>query len=146
MSQDERRQRAGHYVMGMLDERERERAERDLEVDAAFREAVVEAAERLNVFPSRPAGGATDEAWREVAARIKALPHMREVPAPALPAAAPGGQSFGRRRTDVAPKTPARPAGVGLHHVPGKRGVLLAAVMLAVFALGYAAGVFTTMP
>ena len=37
----DRMSRAGSYVLGLMDEADRERAERDLEIDPAFRDAVV---------------------------------------------------------------------------------------------------------
>ena len=57
MGNDDRMERAGNYVRGLLDDRERARAERDLELDPAFREAVVEQAERMHVL-HRPASAA----------------------------------------------------------------------------------------
>ena len=42
--------RAGSYVLGLMGEAERERAERDLEVDAEFRDAVLHIAERLHLI------------------------------------------------------------------------------------------------
>ncbi len=36
-----RMDRAGRYVLGLMDDEERERAERDLEIDPAFRDAMV---------------------------------------------------------------------------------------------------------
>ena len=69
----ERMARASEYVLGRMRPAERERAERDLETDAEFRFAVMSVAERMRRF------GGTDEeeAWRGIAQRLEALPHMR---------------------------------------------------------------------
>lgn len=42
--------RAGDYVLGLMNDAEREPAERDLEIDPDFRDAVVQLAERLHIF------------------------------------------------------------------------------------------------
>ncbi|RWF72704.1 MAG: hypothetical protein EOQ34_11225 [Mesorhizobium sp.] len=46
--------RAGDYVFGLMDERERARAERDLEIDPAFRDAVLRLAERMRALEPQP--------------------------------------------------------------------------------------------
>lgn len=70
--------RAGNYVLGLMDRRERERAEHDLEIDPGFRNAVLRVAERMHMFDT--SGGTkaagTDD-WSAVAARIAELPQMR---------------------------------------------------------------------
>ncbi len=70
--------RAGNYVLGLMDRRERERAEHDLEIDSGFRDAVFRVAERMHMFD---AAGATKAAgkddWSAVAARIAEMPQMR---------------------------------------------------------------------
>lgn len=81
VSDAERMARAGEYVLGRMNDRERERAERDLETDARFRAAVVAVAERMRYFSSGrgdPARAAAAEAmWAGLAARLAALPHMQ---------------------------------------------------------------------
>lgn len=71
--------RAGNYVLGLMDRRERERAEHDLEIDPGFRDAVFRVAERMHMFDA--AGAASTAAgkddWSAVAARIAELPQMR---------------------------------------------------------------------
>ncbi|MDW6025513.1 hypothetical protein SAZ10_27495 [Mesorhizobium sp. BAC0120] len=70
--------RAESFVLGLMNDAERQRAERDLEIDPVFREAVLEFAGRLQVLdvvPQKAIGGA--EHWKLIAARIAALPHMR---------------------------------------------------------------------
>ena len=76
----DRMTRAGNYVLGLMNDSERERAERDLEIDSSFREAVVEVAERMHVFDHRPAPEeATDDSWKMIKERIDGMPQMRQV-------------------------------------------------------------------
>ncbi|MBX3577442.1 MAG: hypothetical protein KF723_09530 [Rhizobiaceae bacterium] len=77
-AESDRLERAGRYVLGLMDATERSRAERDLEFDAAFRAAVVGVAERMHLFDL---GGTNAEApsWKNVAGAIAAMPHMRAV-------------------------------------------------------------------
>lgn len=49
-SESDRIARASDYVRGLMNDAERERAERDLEIDPAFRDEVVRLAERMHVF------------------------------------------------------------------------------------------------
>ena len=69
--------RASKYVLGLMDENDRMRAERDLEIDPAFREAVVAVAERMQLLDLNPAGAAHPDFWRAISARITYLPQMR---------------------------------------------------------------------
>lgn len=68
--------RAGNYVLGLMDRRERERAEHDLEIDPGFRDAVFRVAERMHMFDAAAAAGKDD--WSAVAARIAEMPQMRK--------------------------------------------------------------------
>lgn len=154
--------RAERYVLGLMDDEERERAERDLEVDPAFREAMVEMADRMHVFNRAPAAGETQpDAWRLVKERIAAMPQMRAAETDWKAQSgrtAPDGEAppdkpvaFGRRRSDrlhamTAPETPPRRVGMGLHSVPGRRALALALALIAAFALGYVAGVLSGGP
>jgi hypothetical protein len=143
--------RAERYVLGLMDEEERERAERDLEMDAAFRQAMVEMAERMHVFDHMPAAEKTpDDDWRLLKERIAAMPQMRAAPTVEPVASTPEPAEpkviFGRRRSDrlhamIIPETPPRTIGTGLHSVPSRRALILALALIAAFALGYAAGV-----
>lgn len=152
----DRIERAERYVLGLMDDDERERAERDLEVDAAFREAMVEMAERMHVFDRAPAAGeAPSDDWRLIKERIEAMPQMRAAEAGEL---APSGLepaepkvTFGRQRSDrlhatIIPETPPRTVGMGLHSVPGRGALVLALALIAAFALGYVAGVSSIAP
>ncbi|EHK59394.1 hypothetical protein [Allomesorhizobium alhagi] len=125
IDEGDRLARAGHYVLGLMDDEERERAERDLERDGAFRDAVLRLAERMHVLDADPA---PDGRWRAISERIAELPQMRGVaPAVALAAQQIAGRAAIRR--------------IGLHSIPGWRAVLAAACLIAAFALGYVAGI-----
>ena len=50
VSESDRIARAGEYVLGLMNDKDRERAERDLEVDPAFRDAVARLAEQMYFF------------------------------------------------------------------------------------------------
>jgi anti-sigma-K factor RskA len=138
--QGDRMARAGNYVLGLMDDGERERAERDLEIDPSFRDAVVLIAERMHVFDHIAAPGKVpDGVWKQIKQRIAEMPQMRAMATPEPPA------TFGRRRSDARRDTimPAAPKvrRIGLHSIPGWRAALLAASLIAAFALGYVAGV-----
>lgn len=148
----DRMDRAGRYVLGLMDDDERERAEHDLEIDPAFRNAMVEVAERMHVFDHMPAPDkAPQDDWRLIKDRISAMPQMRPGPTSLEPTPAestqPGPQAaFGRRRSDkkrdtIIPETPARTIGMGLHSAPERRSFVLAVCLIAAFVLGYVAGV-----
>lgn len=125
MTLRDRMARAEDYVLGLMDEHERVRAERDMEVDPEFRECVLNLAQKLQRLHDmkRPAGSA-DEAWNEIAARIASLPHM-------------AGEAIRvPRARDLAPRPP---IGRGLHALGGRRGLAVALGLIAVFALGYLA-------
>lgn len=71
--------RAGNYVLGLMDRRERERAEHDLEIDPGFRDAVFRVAERMHMFDAGAAAAAAGkDDWSAVAARIAEMPQMRK--------------------------------------------------------------------
>jgi len=142
----DRSTRAGIYVLGLMSDNERERAERDLETDQAFREAVIEAAERMHMFehgmaPEKPA----DDTWREVKRRIDGLPQMRNGARSAPPSTPGAPVSFGRRRSDTQRETilaPDRPklARTGFKSAALRRAAVMAVCLMAAFALGYLAG------
>lgn len=117
----ERLARAGNYILGMMNDAERERAEHDLEVDDAFRNAVIHVAERMHLFEAPGSDGRSD-GWEAVAARLAELPQMRT--APLAEAMTP------------APRAPARQAVAWR----GRNLALGAVALAAVFALGFAAG------
>ncbi|MEP9386504.1 hypothetical protein [Mesorhizobium sp. KR9-304] len=158
----DRMDRAGRYVLGLMDDEERERAERDLEIDPAFRDAMVEIAERMHVFdrmpapdqpagqpPGQPPGKPPQDDWRLIKERLEAMPQMRPAapePMPSGPAPSGPQVTFGRRRSDrlhgaIVPEMPPGTIGRGLHSVPSRRALLLALCLIAAFVLGYVAGV-----
>jgi anti-sigma-K factor RskA len=126
----ERLARAGNYVLGMMDAAERERAERDLVADAAFRDAVVQVAERMHLFEV-PAADKAEDQWAAIAARLAELPQMRALGL----RDAPNVVSL-----HAAAVTPRRAIGQPLHALGGRRGFVVALVLIAVFAIGYVAG------
>jgi anti-sigma-K factor RskA len=120
--------RAGNYVLGLMGEADRERAERDLEVDAEFRDAVVRIAERMRLIDLAPAQEteAADQ-WKLIARRINEMPHLwlgGNAPAQAFDADKPA--AIGR----------------GLHAVPSQRAAALAITLIAAFIAGYLAGLW----
>lgn len=124
----DRMSRAGNYVLGLMNEAERERAERDLQFDPSFRAAVLSVAERMRLVGAPRAGV---ERWNSVSAGLAELPHMRG----RLPAT----------------QTPVQPAAAGtpwLRNLAGRirpampsRGALAVALgLIAAFALGCVVG------
>ena len=121
--------RAGDYVLGLMNDAERERAERDLEIDPAFRDAVVDLAERMHIIGrAEPADG--EARWEQITQSIVDLPQMRS-----------SGLGDARSPT-VIRSLPQRPHGIGLHTLGGRRGFAVAVGLMAAFALGYLAGKF----
>ena len=130
-SDSDRMARAGDYVLGLMDDRERQRAQRDLELDPAFRDAVVQLAERMHIFDrAEPSGD--DSRWRLISQRIAELPQMRVID---LDRSKP---------TPVIRKLERQPYGVSVHSLGGRRGAVIAIVLIAVFALGYLLGLRST--
>lgn len=117
--------RASDYVLGLMNERDRERAERDLEIDPAFRNAVMQLAERMHLF-DRAATQDANRPWQGVAARIAELPQMSQI----------GQDKAGKRIIDG----PHPPVGIGLHALQGRLAVAVAAGLIIAFAFGYLAG------
>ena len=124
----ERGKRAGDYVSGLMNDEERERAERDLEFDPAFRDAVIRLAESMHVFDRAPQA-LPAERWQTIAARLADLPQMRAATGDGHSAAVP----FKRR-----------PPGMGLHALPCRRAILVSLGLIAAFALGYLVGTLRT--
>ncbi|MBZ9964363.1 hypothetical protein LB561_00820 [Mesorhizobium sp. B292B1B] len=122
--------RAGDYVLGLMNDAERERAERDLEIDPAFRDAVVQLAERMHIFDRAEPPG--DDRWRLISQRIAELPQMRP----------PGDDEA--KTSVVIRKLERQPYGVGVHALGGRRGAVIAILLIAVFALGYLVGAWST--
>ncbi|MER9356469.1 MULTISPECIES: hypothetical protein [unclassified Mesorhizobium] len=129
-SESDRVARAGDYVLGLMNDRDRERAERDLEIDPAFRDTVMRLAERMHVFDrtGRPSGDG--DRWRLISQRIAELPQMRVV-----------GQDEAK---PVIGRLERKPYGVGVHSLGGRRGFAIAIALMVVFALGYLLGLLST--
>jgi len=122
--------RAGDYVLGLMNDAERERAERDLEIDPAFRDAVLQLAERMHMFDrAEKPGGLPANHWELVTQRIAELPQMRSV-----------GLGNDAKPRPVIRSLSRSPYGVGVHSLGGQRGFVVAIVLIAVFALGYLMG------
>ncbi|RWB61459.1 hypothetical protein [Mesorhizobium sp.] len=131
-SEGDRIARAGDYVFGLMDERERARAERDLEIDPAFRDAVLRLAERMRALETTaPSNAASDERWNLVQQRLAGLPQMRLA-----------GLSNGESQPQpiMIHRLERKPYGVGVHSLGGRLGLVFALALLAAFALGYLAG------
>ncbi|MDX8480855.1 hypothetical protein RFN28_20690 [Mesorhizobium sp. VK24D] len=131
-SEGDRVARAGDYVFGLMDERERARAERDLQVDPAFRDAVLRLAERMRALdPAGPPNATSDDRWKLVHQRLAELPQMR---------LAGLNESEAQPPPVVINKIERKPYGIGLHSLGGRLGFVIALALLAAFALGYLAG------
>jgi anti-sigma-K factor RskA len=127
----DRMARAGNYVLGLMNADDRERAERDLEVDPAFRDAVVGIAARMRIIDLGPAPRADNsDQWKQLARRIAEMPHMPSVEPQSAPT--PG------RRSSAPPKVQAKKR--GLPAAPSWRVVAIVACVIAAFAAGYLAG------
>lgn len=129
----ERLSRAGNYVLGLMGKADRERAERDLEIDPAFREAVLKVAERMEMIDLSP-GSKNDaaERWRLIAERIGAMPQMRSL----------ADMSAGRGTPQLRPDK-VKPIGQGLQAVPSLRAAIYAVGLIVAFAAGYFAALWS---
>jgi hypothetical protein len=147
MTEADRMKRAANYVLGLMDEDERERAERELEIDPSFRDAVVEIAERMHVFDRIPARDkAPEDGWKRLKDYIAGMPQMRVAAPPEPSVAAEPPVTFGRRRSDarretIVPAAAPKVIGIGLHSVLDRRAVMVAAGLIAAFGLGYIVGI-----
>lgn len=128
-AEGERGKRAGNYILGLMDEAERERAERDLEFDPAFRDAVIRLADEMHLFDRAEVPDDGGERWKLVAARISELPQMQPATGDSHPPARPTINPFS-----------SRPVGIGLHAMPNRRALFVVLGFVAAFALGYLTG------
>jgi len=135
MTLKDRMARAEDYVFGLMDEHERERAERDMEVDAEFRDCVMVLAERLRRLrePHGPIS-ISDDAWNEISDRIATMPQMTAGDAAARLAA------MGVQAPDPSRKGLLRVKRPFAHHFDGWRGTVIAGALAAAMAVGYFAG------
>ncbi|TSE13060.1 hypothetical protein C1D09_005850 [Mesorhizobium intechi] len=126
-SESDRVARAGDYVLGLMNDRDRERAERDLAIDPAFRDAVMRLAERMHVFDRNRTSG-SDTNWQAISQRLSELPQMRAVAGTEV------------KPAPVIHRLEQKPYGFGVHALGGRRGAVIAIVLISVFALGYLVG------
>lgn len=136
MTSGDRMARAEDYVFGLMSEEERARAERDMEVDAEFRNCVMilgEQLRRLREEPNVPVS-IPDEAWREISQRIAAMPHL-------------AGAETAARMAGMTPQasSQARPGLLRMRRpfarqFAGWRGTAVAGAVAAALLVGYLVG------
>lgn len=132
---DDRMARAGAYVLGLLDDHARERAERDMLTDPEFLACVARFASQV-----RPPAHAAPEAWEAVARHITELPQMKGMKEGAV-APAPGALLPGDGAKAHAGNL--RAVGTSPSALGGARGSILAASLLVALCIGYAGGLLT---
>jgi anti-sigma-K factor RskA len=128
-TEPDRMTRAGNYVLGLMNDTDRDRAERDLEIDPDFRDAVVRIAERMHMFDLAPPEDASDGLWRAIAERITNMPQMR----PAMSA----------DTTSARPPAPFPAADSPRQAAAHRSRILVVSALIAMFALGYLAGLLS---
>jgi hypothetical protein len=121
--ESDRLSRAGSYVLGLMGETDRERAEHDLEVDPAFREAVFKVAERLHRIELPHLEGGHGDHWKRIASHIAGLPQMRGL--------------SDRPSAEVLPLHSVKPVGQGLQTLPTRHALAIAIALVAAFVAGY---------
>lgn len=126
MTLRDRMTRAEDYVFGLMSEQERARAERDMEVDPAFRECVMMLAEQLRRLrePDGPVS-ISDDAWAQISGRIAAMPQM---------AGMAGTAPDPTRKGMLGVKRPFA------HQFGGWKGTVMALALAAAMAVGYVVG------
>lgn len=138
MSSRDRMTRAEDYVFGLMNEQERARAERDMQVDPEFREYVTVLAERLRkLHRTKEASAVADTDWNEVTARLAQMPQMSGNDLPVrigLPAQ--DGEAKGMLRVK-------RP---GAQQLAGWRGTVVALALAVALAVGYFVGQASAPP
>jgi anti-sigma-K factor RskA len=139
-SESDRLARAGRYVLGQMDDADRERAERDLEFDPKFRAAVVAVAELMHLFDLGAAAKEPEANWQVVATKIAALPHMSETSRDVVENAASGD----RQRTAGAPSQ--RMSFGGPNPALGWQIARRTVIIAVALAIGYAIGVWSVSP
>ncbi|SFO16789.1 hypothetical protein SAMN03159463_01324 [Mesorhizobium sp. NFR06] len=131
-SESDRVARAGDYVFGLMNDRERARAERDLEIDPAFRDMVLRLDERLRALNSVAPGRRANH-WELISRRLAELPQMQtRLAGSASPEVEPPPMMIHRLER--------KPYGIGPHSLGGRLGLVIALALVAAFALGYLAG------
>ncbi len=131
MTEQDRKARAADYVLGLMNEDERERAERDLERDDAFRDIVFSLAQEFHKLDMTASPEPVPHRlWASISERIADMPQMQASPGsePAEKTVLPGASI-----TRVGPQSFA-----------GWRGALMAACLVAACGLGYVGGTIMT--
>jgi hypothetical protein len=128
--ESDRLSRAGSYVLGLMAEADRERAEHDLEVDPAFREAVFKVAERLHRIELPRLDGGQADHWKHIAAHIADLPQMR---------------GHAERPAKVMPLSRVKPAAQDPRPASARQALVIAIALIAAFVAGYLAALARVM-
>ncbi|MGB3390298.1 MAG: hypothetical protein WBA88_20215 [Pseudaminobacter sp.] len=124
VDESDRMARASKYVLGLMNEDERARAERDLEHDTAFRDAMIQVAERMHLFDlTKPQESTAPALWKSITAHLGVLPHIR---------GAEPAESASKARSPAAGRAKRLGAGWCVS--------ILALSLLAASGVGYAAG------
>lgn len=135
MNPRDRMTRAEDYVFGLMNEQERARAERDMQVDPEFREYVSVLAERLRrLHRARQASSVADTDWNEITQRLTHMPQM-------------SGNDVGARMAEMGLQSPDPEAkGVlrvrrpGAQQLAGWKGTVIAMALAAALVAGYVVG------
>lgn len=130
MTEQDRRARAADYVLGLMNEDERERAERDLERDDAFRDMVFSLAQEFHKLDMTASPEPVPhQLWARISDQIAEMPQIKAAPVNETgeKTVLPGGSM-----TRVGPQSFA-----------GWRGALMAACLVAACGLGYVGGTMT---
>lgn len=140
MTGSDRMARAENYVFGLMDEHERERAERDMAVDPEFRECVTLLADRLRkLHRAKGAAPMSDADWNQITENIVHLPQMNrrdiEAPLSVMGMQVPSSETKGL----LGVKRPAP------QQFSGWRGTVVAVALAAAMLVGWFAGQ-TTAP
>ena len=137
MTLSDRMARAEDYVFGLMDEQERHRAERDMEIDPEFRECVMVLAEQLRRLRQEKRGSVSfpNRAWNEISQRIAALPQM-------------AGAGSAERLAGLALSNAGDPSRKGMlklrrplaHHFAGFKATIVSLGLIAALGMGYVVG------
>lgn len=134
MTLSDRMARAEDYVFGLMNDEERARAERDMEIDPQFRECVMVLAEqlrRLREEKEKPVS-ITDDAWRDITRRIASMPQMV-----GAATAERMGLSLGGDPSRKGLLRLNRPLA---HHFIGWKATVMSVALIAALGMGYMVG------
>ena len=135
MTSRDRMTRAEDYVFGLMNEQERARAERDMQVDPEFREYVSVLAERLRrLHRARQASSVADTDWNEITQRLTHMPQMSGTDVRARMA------EMGLQAPDPEVKGVLRVRRPGAQQLAGWKGTVIALALAAALVAGYVVG------